>query len=351
MVQERERRPSRDGVVTFGELLLRLAPVRPLRLEQASSFEVSYGGAEANVAVGLACLGIRSRFVSRLPENPLGAAGRRHLRGFGVDTRWVLNGGQRLGLYFVEPGAAQRPSQVLYDRAASSLATIEPGMVPWAAALEGWQWFHTSGITPAISESAYATTIEGLAAARRLSLRTSVDLNFRAKLWDWGRSARTVMTEVIALADVVFCNELDLQTIFAIPTPDADEAGIDPRSYEPACRELQRRFPNVTMVAMTLRTALSASHNRWTAIVVDGEAAYTARRYDVNPVIDRVGAGDAFAAAAISRMLGGADHQEMVDFAAAASCLKHSIAGDFNVISVDEVRRLVAGDGSGRIVR
>ncbi len=344
---------SPGGVVTFGELLVRLAPPAPLRLEQAGALEVAFGGAEANVAVSLSRLGTRARFVSRLPDNPLAAAGLRTLRGLGVDIGAVLSGGQRVGLYFVEHGSAQRPSRVIYDRADSGMASIQPGMVPWGVVLGGWSWFHTSGITPALSRAACATTLEAVSAARGAGLRVSIDLNYRATLWGWGRSPAEVMAELVGLADVVFCNELDLRSVFSIPVPHPDSTdAADPSAYEPACRELQRRFPNVEIVAMTLRSSLSASHNRWTGVMVDRSRLLQTRRYDITPIADRVGTGDAFAAGAIDRMMrDSGDLQGALNFAVAASCLKHSVAGDFNLTSPDEVCRLVAGEATGRIVR
>ncbi len=345
---------SSPRVATFGELLGRLATPEHLRLDQATALDITFAGAEANVAVSLAVLGVGARFISRLPYNALATAALRTMRGFGVDTAHVVRGGSRIGLYFVEPGIAQRPSQVLYDRDSSAFAGIAPGMVSWPEALEGCTWFHTSGVSPAVSESAAAVTAEAIDAAKHAGLRVSLDLNHRAKLWQWGRNAGDVMAELVAKADVVFCNETDLEAVFGIPVPPATtgNADIDPSAYEPACASLRERFNNVQIVAVTVRGAVSASDNLWTAVLATGNDFYTSTRYRIAPILDRVGSGDAFAGAAISRLVQQPHAlQEALDFAVAASCLKHSVQGDFNRVSEAEVLRLAGGDATGRIVR
>jgi len=341
-------------VATFGEILVRLATPHHLRLEQAHQFEVSFAGSEANVAVSLAQFSVPARFISRLPDNPLATAALRVVRGLGVDTTRVVRGGDRIGVYFVEAGIAQRPSQVLYDRDGSAFATIAPGMVNWADALDGCSWFHTSGISPAVSQSAAAVTEEAVAAAKAAGLSVSIDLNHRAKLWQWGRSAEAVMTGLVSMADVVFCNETDLEAVFGIPVPAATtgNAEVSPTAYEPACRALQERFPNVRVVAVTLRGALSASENLWSAVLATEDAFFTTARFRITPILDRVGTGDAFAGAAISQLVDKPQrYQEALDFAVAASCLSHSVQGDFNRVSKAEVLRLVKGDTTGRILR
>ena len=341
-------------VATFGELMVRLATPGHLRLAQATSLDVTYAGAEANVAVTLSAFGVPARFVSRLPDNPLGEAALAVLRSLGVDTAHVLRGGDRIGLYFVEPGIAQRPSQVLYDRAGSAFAEIPPGTVPWDEVLGGCGWLHTTGISPAVSRSAAAVSAEAVAAAKKAALTVSIALNHRAKLWNWGRSAGEVMAELIAQAAVVFCNETDLEAVFGIPVPAATtgNAAVEPSSYDPACRSLRQRFPNVEVVALSLRGAVSASENLWTGVLSTPSDFYTTTRYRITPILDRVGSGDAFAGAAISQLV---QHpgafQEALNFAVGASCLKHSIQGDFNRVSAGEVLRLTGGDATGRSVR
>jgi len=345
---------SSPEVATFGELMGRLATPEHLRLEQATALELTFAGAEANVAVSLAMFGIKTRFITRLPDNALTTSALRALRGLGVDTTFVVQGGDRIGLYFVEPGIAQRPSQVLYDRAGSAFATIEPGTVPWAEALEGCRWLHTSGISPAVSRSAAEVTAEAVRAAKATRLQVSVDLNHRAKLWRWGRSAGEVMAELVAQADVVFCNETDMEAVFGIPVPSATtgDAAVDPSAYQSACANLMGRFPNLDVVAVTIRGAVSASDNLWTAVIATPNKFYTSATFRVTPILDRVGSGDAFAGAAISRLLRDPeDVQQALDFAVAASCLKHSVQGDFNRVSEAEVLRLTGGDATGRIVR
>ena len=348
---------SRRGlarVVTFGELLLRLVPPDNRLLEQAPTFEVGFAGAEANVAVSVARFGLDACYVSRMPDNPMSRAGRRLLEGCGVDTSQVLDGGDRLGIYFVEQGVAQRPSRVLYDRGSSGMASIEPKQIPWSSVLDGCAWFHTSGITPALSQSAAAATAEAVIAARAAGATVSIDLNYRAQLWRWGRTPREVMTELVNETDVVVGNEEDLEKVFGIAVPAfrGPSLDLDPRAYEPACDALRRMFPQLRAVAVTVRTSVSASDNFWTGVLATDSGFFTTRRYHITPVLDRLGAGDAFAAGIIRGMLQnpGAP-QATLDFAVAASCLKHSIRGDFNLLGVDEVLHLAHGDTSGRIVR
>jgi 2-dehydro-3-deoxygluconokinase len=341
-------------VVTFGELLVRLAAPNHQLLEQTSTLEFGFGGAEANVAVSLARLGVPVRYVTRVPDTPITRAGRRLMEGFHVDTSHVVTGGDRVGLYFVEPGIAQRPSRVIYDRAGSGMALIQPGEISWPSALHGCTWFHTSGITPALSASASAATLEALEAARSGGLTVSVDLNYRAKLWQWSNTPGEVMADLVRRAQIIFSNEEDLDKVFGIQVPRSEGPieGLDPHRYAPACAELQHRFPNLKAVAVTLRESVSASVNYWSAVLATADGFYISQRYRIAPILDRVGAGDAFAAATIRQMLpGSANPQAVLDFAVAASCLKHSIRGDFNLVDVDDVDRLVGGDGTGRIIR
>ncbi len=341
-------------VLTFGELLVRLATPDHQLLEQASTLGVSFGGAEANVAVSLARFGVPVRYVTRVPDNSITRAGRRLMEAFHVDTSHIVTGGDRVGLYFVEPGIAQRPSRVVYDRTGSGMALIQTGDVSWKAALEGCTWFHTSGITPALSESAAAATMEAVAAAQAGGLTVSIDLNYRAQLWQWSKTPGEIMAELVSHADIVFSNEEDMDKVFGIKVPrmGAQTEALEPQRYAPACAELQHRFPNLRAVAVTLRESVSASENYWSAVLATADGFHTSQRYRIAPILDRVGAGDAFAAAAIRQMLSGsANPQAILDFAVAASCLKHSICGDFNLVDADDVDQLAVGDGTGRIVR
>jgi len=341
-------------VVTFGEIMLRLTPPGWQRFSQARSFDVVYGGGEANVAVALAGLGVPVDYVTRLPKNDIGDACLQFIRQYGVGTSKIVRGGERLGIYFVEMGAVQRGSKVIYDRAHSALATIEPGMIDWRAALADADWFHWTGITPAISQGAAEVCLEGVRMARELGLTVSCDLNYRANLWKWGKKAGEVMPELVALCDIAIGNEEDADKVFGIRAPGADViAGkVEAASYRYVCEELARRFPRLQTVAITLRGSISASHNTWSGVLWHGGTLYTARRYDITHIVDRVGGGDAFAGGLIYGLKTyGTDLQKALDFAVAASCLKHSILGDFNLVTVSEVEKLMAGDASGRVAR
>lgn len=341
-------------VVTFGEIMLRLATPGFQRFTQARTFEVVYGGGEANVAVSLANYGQGVEFVTRLPKNDLGEACIAFLRAYGVDTEHIVRGGERLGIYFLETGAAQRASKVVYDRAGSSLATIQPGMIDWQSAFAGADWFHWTGITPAISPGAAEACREGVQVARQMGLTISCDMNYRAKLWQWGRSAGEVMSDLVALCDVAIGNEEDADRVFGIKAPETDvTAGkVSAAPYRFVCGELARRFPNLKTIAITLRGSLSASHNTWSGVLWDKGLFYTAPTYDIIPIVDRVGGGDAFMGGLIYgwRQFTG-DPEKALRFAVAASCLKHSIPGDFNAVTVAEVEQLMAGEASGRVSR
>ncbi len=341
-------------VVTFGEIMMRLNPPGYLRFSQARSFDVTYAGGEANVAASLAQFGVPAQFVTRLPANELGDACLSYLRAFGVGTEFVVRGGERLGIYFLENGAAQRGSKVVYDRAGSAIATIQPGMIDWDRVFSGACWFHWTGITPAISEGLAAVCLEGVRAARERGVTISCDLNFRKKLWKWGKKASEVMPELVALCDVAIGNEEDAEQVFGIKAPDVDvERGkVEAAAYQYVAQELQRQFPNLQRIAITLRGSISASHNTWSAVLYDGQQLYTGPQYDIVPIVDRVGGGDSFAGGLIYRLLQDAsDLQGALDFAVAASCLKHSIWYDFNCCSVAEVEGLLKSGGSGRVQR
>ncbi len=341
-------------VVTFGEIMMRLAPPGFLRFGQARSFDVIYGGGEANVAVSLANFGVPVNYVTRLPNNDLGEACIQFVRQYGVGTDYIVRGGERLGIYFLETGAAQRGSKVVYDRANSSIATIKRGMVDWQTVFADADWFHWTGITPAISEGAADVCLEAAQVAKEMGLTVSCDLNFRAKLWKWGKKAGEVMPELVRYSDVAIGNEEDADKVFGIKAPDADVSSgkVEAGGYEYVCTALAERFPNLSAIAITLRGSLSASHNTWSGVLWHKGAFYSAPVYDIVHIVDRVGGGDSFGSGLIYGLRTyGDDVQKALDFAVAASCLKHSILGDFNLVTVDEVEKLMDGDASGRVSR
>ena len=342
-------------VVTFGEIMLRLAAPDRLRFGQADSLRATFGGGEANVAVSLANYGIGSTYVTRLPENDLARCCVGELRRYGVDTSHILYGGERMGIYFLETGAVARPSRVIYDRAHSSAATIEPGMVDWNRVLEGVDWFHWSGITPAISQAAADVCAEAIAVANRLGVPVSTDLNYRKNLWKYGRSAGEVMPALVEGCDLILGNEEDAEKVFGIKPEGFDAthtAGkVEALRFESVCRQLQQRFPRAKRVAITLRGAVSADHNTWSGVLWDGRQLHVAPSYDITHIVDRVGGGDSFMGGLIYGLLTYGDDSRALRFAVAASALKHTIYGDFNLATVAEVEQLMAGDGSGRVVR
>lgn len=339
--------------VCFGEVMLRLSPPGFQRFTQARSFDVVYGGGESNVAASLSNYGLPTEFVTRLPNNDIGDACVNYLRQYGIGMQYVVRGGDRLGIYFLEMGAAQRGSKVVYDRAGSSLATIQPGMIDWDAVFAEADWFHWTGITPAISQGAAATVLEAVQIARRKGITVSCDLNYRKKLWKWGKTPGEVMPELVSYCDVAIGNEEDADKVFGIKAPSADvTAGkVEAEAYTYVCEKLHDRFPSLNTVAITLRGSLSASHNTWSAILWHKGTAYTAPRYDIVPIVDRVGGGDSFMGGLIYGLKTYDSKQDALRFAVAASCLKHTIFGDFNLVSVDEVEKLMQGDGSGRVSR
>jgi len=341
-------------VVCFGEIMLRLSPPGFQRFVQTHSFDVVYGGGEANVAVSLANLGVPVEYVTRLPKNEIGDACIAYLRQFGVGTQHIVRGGDRIGIYFLEMGSMQRGSKVIYDRTGSSISTIEPGTVDWRRVFEGVAWFHWTGITPAISQGLAAVCLEAARTAKEMGLTVSCDLNYRAKLWKWGRAAGEVMPELVKHADVAIGNEEDAERVFGIKAPGADiTAGkVEGGQYGEVARKLVELFPNLKLVAITLRGSVSASHNSWSGLLYDGQTVFLGSIYQLTHIVDRVGGGDAFAAGLIYCLMTCADDlQKSLDFAVAASCLKHSIPGDFNQVSIAEVEQLARGDRSGRVSR
>lgn len=340
--------------VTFGEIMLRLSPPGMLRFTQARSFDALYGGGESNVAVSLANYGLSTEFVTRLPANNMGEAALQYIRQFNVGTRHILRGGNRVGIYFMENGAVMRGSQVIYDRDNSAFATIQPGMLDWKSIFADAQWFHWTGITPAISEGAAKVCLEGVKIAREMGIKISCDLNFRAKLWKWGKTAGEVMRELVSYSDVIIGNEEDAEKVFGIAAPDSDVlAGkVSADQYHYVCNELGKMFPNVRQIAITLRGSLSASHNTWSGIFWNEGDIYFGPSYDITHIVDRVGGGDSFMGGLIYGLSQfGADYQKIINFSVAASALKHTIIGDFNLVSVKEVEKLLKGDASGRVSR
>jgi 2-dehydro-3-deoxygluconokinase len=341
-------------VVTLGEIMLRLSPPGQQRFSQARSFDIVYGGGESNVAVSLANFDIPVDFVTRLPKNDIGEACLQFLRQYGVGTKHILRGGERLGIYFLEHGSAQRGSSVIYDRAGSSMATIQPGMLEWDTIFEGADWFHWTGITPAISQGAAEACLEAVRLAKSHGLTVSTDLNYRAKLWKWGRQASEVMGELVSLCDVVIGNEEDAAKVFDIHAPKTDvkSGKVDAEQYRYVCERLAESFPNLKTIAITLRGSLSASHNTWSALLWHAGKLYFAPTYDITHIVDRVGGGDSFVGGLIYGLLTYAgDLDKTIRFAVAASALKHTIFGDFNLVNVNEVEKLMAGDASGRVSR
>lgn len=339
--------------LSIGEVMLRLKSPNHERLFQSNSLETSFGGGEANVAVSLANFGLSSGFVSAIPDNSIGDAAVRELRGFGVDTTSVLRTGDRLGIYFLETGANQRPSSVIYDRSNSSIAQVSPEEFNWSAIFREAKWLHITGITPALSESAAALSIEAVKAAKHFGLTVSCDFNFRGKLWKYGKSAPEVMTELVSYVDVGIANEEDCQRCLGISIDDIDvnSGELDLSKYEKLTDRVMAEYPDLSVLAVTLRESFSADRNDWSACLRDRSAFHVSRHYKITDIIDRVGGGDSFASALIYGLNSLDDHQSALEFAVAASCLKHSIPGDFNRVSVAEVNKLLGGDGSGRVQR
>ena len=322
-------------VVTFGEIMMRLAPPGFLRFGQARSFDVIYGGGEANVAVSLANYGVPVNFVTRLPNNDLGEACIKFVRQYGVGTDYIVRGGERLGIYFLETGAAQRGSKVVYDRANSSIATIQTRNDDWWTVFADADWFHWTGITPAISEGAADVCLAAAQVAKEMGLTVSCDLNFRAKLWKWGKKAGEVMPELVRHSDVAIGNEEDADRVFGIKAPDADVSSgkVEAEGYRYVCATLAERFPNLSAIAITLRGSLSASHNTWSGVLWRKGAFYSAPVYDIVHIVDRVGGGDSFGAGLIYGLRATARMcRRRSTLPVAGSCLKHSILGDFNLV-------------------
>ncbi len=344
-------------IITLGEIMLRLKPPGFERFFQSSVLEATFGGGEGNVAISLALFGQDVSFVTALPANPIADACTRFLRSYGVDTSHIARQGERMGIYFLEAGANQRPSNVVYDRAHSAIATAEAGVFDWDAIFAGAGWFHITGITPALSQTAAELSLAAVQAARERNVTISCDYNFRKKLWQYGKRAHEVMGELVRYVDVGIANEEDCQRSLGVSVGEGEwEAAVssgelDTSRYKALAEKMFRTFPNLKVQAITLRESFSASHNGWSGCLYDGSDFYVSRRYDITDIVDRVGGGDSFAAGLIYGLHTGLDKVDALEFAVAASCLKHAIGGDVNLATVAEVNRLMGGDASGRVQR
>ena len=340
------------SILTFGEIMLRLKAPGHERFFQSPMLEATFGGGEANVAVSLANFGMDAEFLTVLPQNEIADACIRELRYFGVGTKKIVRGDGRVGIYYLEAGANQLPSKVVYDRAYSSIALAKPGDIDWDNAFAGVDWFHITGITPAISESATALSLESVKEAKKRNITVSCDLNYRKNLWKYGKTASEVMRELTRYVDVAIANEEDVQKSLGITVDVSVESGeLDREKYRALGERVLKTYPDLRCIAITLRESRSADWNGWAACLNDGKDFHVSRTYEIRDIIDRVGGGDSFAAGLIYGLNRYDDKQQALEFAAAASCLKHSIPGDFNRVGVPDVEKLLSGDGSGRVQR
>jgi len=344
------------NVVTFGEIMLRLAPPGFLRFSQTNTFEIIYGGGESNVAVSLANYGIPVQYVTRLPKNDIGRCAMLELRKRGVGVDHIEYGGDRLGIYFLEMGAVSRGSKVIYDRAHSAMAEIQAGMIDWDDVFKDTQWFHWTGITPAISQGAADACLEAVKIAHAKGITVSTDLNYRAKLWKYGVTSEKVMTELASYCDIILGNEEDAEKHFGIKPEGLDitKQGheVKAEAFLSVCQQMMKKFPKASKVITTLRGSISASHNTWAGVLYDGKKMYESKQYQITHIVDRVGGGDSFMGGLIYGLLTfPGDDQRALDFSVAASCLKHTIYGDANMVTVEEVEKLLGGDASGRVSR
>ena len=335
--------------------MLRLSPPGWKRFSQADTFDVVYGGGESNVAVSLANYGIPTEFVTRLPDNDIGDCAVMAMRKRNVGTNHIVRGGDRLGIYFLETGAVSRGSKVVYDRAFSSMSTVEKGMIDWHSVFENADWFHWTGITPAISQGAADACLEAIQVANSLGITVSTDLNYRKKLWKYGKAPGDVMPELVAGCDVILGNEEDAEKHFGLHPEGTDVTkggSVKAESYLSVLQQLMKMFPRAKKVITTLRGSISASHNTWSGVLYDGSKLFKAPTYDITHIVDRVGGGDSFMGGLIYGLIAfEGDDQKALDFAVAASCLKHTIVGDANLVTISEVQKLMDGDASGRVSR
>lgn len=341
-------------VVAFGEIMLRLSTPDYLRFSQSNTLNATFGGGEANVAVSLANFGIPVDYVTRLPKNDIGQACLMDLRKYGVGVENIVWGGERLGIYFLETGAVSRGSKVVYDRAHSAVSEIKPGMIDWEKVFEGANWFHWTGITPAISQSAADVCLEAIQTANKLGITVSCDLNFRKNLWKYGKKAGEVMPELVAETDIILGNEEDAEMVLGIKPEGVNITGghVEAAAYQSVSQQIMTNFPRCKKVITTLRGSVNANHNSWSGVLWDGGKLYESPTYQITHIVDRVGGGDSFMAGLIYGLLTYKnDDQKALNFAVAASCLKHTIYGDYNQVTVDEVEKLMGGDASGRVAR
>ena len=345
-------------VVTFGEIMLRLAPPGFLRFSQTNTFDIVYGGGESNVAISLANYGVPVRFVTRIPENDIGQSAKMEMRKRGVETEFMIYGGDRLGIYFLETGAVSRGSKVVYDRAHSAMSEIQIGMIDWDEAFDGVEWFHWTGITPAISQSAADACLEAVKIAHEKGITISTDLNYRAKLWKYCDNSQreNIMTELTSYSDIILGNEEDAEMHFDIKpeglTVQIEGKEVKAEAFLSVCKQMMKKFPKAKKVITTLRGSISASHNTWAGVMYDGTTMLKSTQYQITDIVDRVGGGDSFMGALIYGLIEFQnDDQKALNFAVAASCLKHTIKGDANLVTIDEVNKLVKGDSSGRVAR
>ena len=343
-------------VVTFGEIMLRLSPPGFLRFSQTTSFDIVYGGGESNVAVSLANYGVPVDFVTRLPENDIGQCTLMEMRKRNVGTGKIVFGGDRLGIYFLETGAVSRGSKVVYDRAHSAIAEIKPGMIDWKEVFKDVEWFHWTGITPAISQGAADVCLEAVKVASEMGITISTDLNYRAKLWKYGVEPEAIMTELTSYCDIILGNEEDAEKHFGIKPDGLDITTqgheVKAEAFLSVCKQMMKKFPKAKKVITTLRGSISASHNTWARVLYDGTTMFESPQYQITDIVDRVGGGDSFMGGLIYGLLNyPKDDQNALNFAVAASCLKHTIKGDANLVTVAEVEKLMGGDSSGRVAR
>ena len=338
--------------LTFGEIMLRLKAPGQECFFQSPMLEATFGGGEANVAVSLANYGEDAAFLTVLPDNAIADACKAELRRFDVDTKRIVTGEGRMGIYYLEGGANQRPSKVVYDRAYSAIALAKPGDIDWDKAFEGVEWFHITGITPAISESAMELSVASVKEAKKRGITVSCDLNYRKNLWKYGKEAKEVMSELTKYVDVAIANEEDFQKSLGISAKSDVESGeLDRDVYKQIAQTAMDLYPNLKKVAITLRESKSADTNYWAACIYDGKEFYVSRKYAITDIVDRVGGGDSFGGGLIYGLNTYATQAEALEFAVAASCLKHTISGDFNRVTVKEVESLMKGSGSGRVER
>ena len=343
-------------IVTFGEIMLRLATPGYQRFVQSQSLVSTFGGGEANVAVSLANYGLNAEFITRLPKNDIAEWCLSELRKYNVGTQNIIRGGERVGIYFLETGAVARASKVVYDRANSSISEIQPGMINWKEVLKGADWFHWTGITPALSQGAADVCLEAIKTANEMGITVSTDLNYRKNLWKYGKKASEVMPALVEGCDIILGNEEDAEKVFGIKPEGFDvtatEGEVNAAEFESVCTQMMKKFPRAKKVIITLRGSINANHNTWGGVLYADGKLYESKRYDITHIVDRVGGGDSFMGGLIYGLLTyTGDDQKALDFAVAASCLKHTVYGDFNLVTVPEVEALMGGDGSGRVSR